>query len=189
MPSFQGDTGTVTVHSDTTFFIWLVQTHASVKFRLKNGTTPVNGATVTVGEQSLVSNSLGMATFSQLPVSNEYSYTISKTGFNDEAGSFYLTQDTTIDVVMGLKTAVNPLKKAEALKIWPNPADEQINISFPAFTNEVSLRITDLGGHELYNRKLENHSLTLDVKDYMPGMYIIHFVAGNETKTGYFIKQ
>ncbi len=189
MPSFQSDSGTVTVHSDTTFFIWLVQTHASVKFRLKNGTTPVNGATVTVEEQSLVSNSLGMATFSQLPVSNEYSYTVSKTGFNDEAGSFYLTQDTTIDVVMGLKTAVNPDKQAEALKIWPNPADEQINISFPAMLNKVSLRITDLGGHELYNRKLENHSLTLDVKDYMPGLYVIHFVAGNETKTGYFIKQ
>ena len=112
MPSFQGDTGTVSVHSDTTFFIYLVQTHATVKFRLKNGTSPVNGATVTVGEQSLVSNSLGMATFSQLPVSAEYSYTISKTGFNDETGSFYLTTDTTIDVVMGLKTAVDPAEQA-----------------------------------------------------------------------------
>ncbi len=100
-----------TVHSDTTFFIYLVQTHASVKFRLKNGAAPVNGATVTVGEQSLVSNSLGMATFQQLPVSNEYSYTISKTGFNDEAGSFYLTKDTTIDVVLGLKTAVDPAEQ------------------------------------------------------------------------------
>ena len=37
--------------------------------------------------------------------------------------------------------------------------------------------------------RLENHSLTLDVKNYPPGMYIIHFVAGNETETGYFIKQ
>ncbi len=76
-----------------------------VKFRLKNGATPVNGATVTVEEQSLVSNSLGMATFSQLPVSIEYSYNISKTGFNDEAGSFYLTNDTTIDVDNGIKNS------------------------------------------------------------------------------------
>jgi hypothetical protein len=189
MPSYQGDTGTVSVHSDTTFFVYLVQTQATVKFRLKNGTAPVKGATVTVEEQSLVSNSLGMATFSQLPVLIEYSYIILKTGFNDEAGSFYLSKDTTIDVVLGLKTVVDPAEQTEALKIWPNPAYEQIYISFPAVQNEVSLRITDLGGHELYKRKLENHSLTLDVKDFMPGMYIIHLVAGNETKTGYFIKQ
>jgi hypothetical protein len=90
---------------------------------------------------------------------------------------------------LGLKTAVDPAEQTEALKIWPNPADDQINISFPTLQNEVSLRITDVGGHELYNRKQQNHSITLDIKDYPPGMYIIHFVAGNFTKTGYFIKQ
>ena len=37
MPSYQGDTGIVSVHSDTTFFVSLVQTDATVKFRLKNG--------------------------------------------------------------------------------------------------------------------------------------------------------
>ena len=189
MPSFLSDTGTLTVHSDTTFFVFLVQTHASVKFRLKNGATPVNGATVSVEEQSLVSNSLGMVTFTQLPVSTEYGYIVSKTGFNEEAGSFYLTKDTTIDVGMGLKTAVDLAEQTEILKIWPNPADDRITISFQGTQKEGSLRITDLGGHEVYNRRQEDHSLILDVKDYAPGMYIIHFVAGNETETGYFIKQ
>jgi hypothetical protein len=41
----------------------------------------------------------------------------------------------------------------------------------------------------LENRKLENHSPSIYVKDYPPGLYIIHLVAGMETKTGYFIKQ
>jgi len=189
MPSYQGDTGTVSVHSDTTFFIYLVQTHANVKFRLKNGTAPVNGATVTVEDQSLISNSLGMVTFMQLPVSKDYVYTISKTGFNDEAGTFYLTMDTTVDVILGIKTAVDLAEEAGGLEIWPNPADDHVNISFPGSQKEVSVRINDLTGHELDNRKAENRSLTLDVKDYPPGMYIIHFVAGRETKTGYFIKQ
>jgi hypothetical protein len=189
MPSFLSDTGTLTVHSDTTFFFYLVQTHATLKFRLQNGAKPVNGATVTVGEQSLVSNSLGMATFAQLPVSTEYSYVVSKTGYNEEAGSLYLAKDTTIDLEMGLKTALYPAEQEGTLKIWPNPAGDRINISFPGAQNEGSLRITDLGGHEVYNRKQENHSITLDVKDYAPGMYIIHFEAGNETETGYFIKQ
>jgi hypothetical protein len=189
MSSYRSDTGTVTIHSDTTFLISLVQTHASVKFRLKNGTAPVNAATVTVDGQPVISNSLGMATFPQLPVSADYNYTISKTGFNEEAGSFYLSGDTIIDEKLELKTALDPAEQTEGLKIWPNPADDHINISFPVSQNEVSIRITDLGGHELENRKLENHSPSIYVKDYPPGLYIIHLVAGMETKTGYFIKQ
>jgi hypothetical protein len=166
-----------------------MQTHATVKFRLKNGTTPVNGATVTVEEQSVISNTLGMATFTQLPVLNDFSYTISKTGFNDEAGTFYLTGDTTIDVILGIKTAADPAEQDGELKIWPNPADDQVNISFPVSQNEVFVRITDLAGRGMDNRGPESHSFTLDVRDYPPGMYIIHFTAGTKTKTGYFIKQ
>ncbi len=66
MPSYQASTGTLSLHSDTTIFIYLVQTHANVKFRLKNGVTPVNEATVILGEHSLVTNSLGIANFLQL---------------------------------------------------------------------------------------------------------------------------
>jgi hypothetical protein len=189
MPSFQGTSGNISVHSDTTFLVYLVQTHANVKFILKNGTAVVKGATVVVGAQSLVSNSLGIATFLQLPVSTEYSYAVSKTGYNDEDGSFYLAMDTTINVILGLKTATDLTEQSEGLKIWPNPVDDKVNISFPASQNILSVRITDMGGNELYNSRLENHSLSVDVKNYPPAMYIIQIVAGNKTENGYFVKQ
>jgi hypothetical protein len=88
-----------------------------------------------------------------------------------------------------IPTAVDPVEQTGELKIWPNPVVDQLTISFPASQYEVSILITDLGGRELYNRKLKNNSLTLDVKNYLPAMYIIHVVAGNKTETGYFIKQ
>jgi hypothetical protein len=189
MPSYQDVTGTVSINSDTTIRVLLVQTHASLKFRLLKGSAPVNGATVTVGDYTLLSNSLGMATFAQLPVSAEYSYTVSKPGYNDVTGSLFLSKDTIIDLEMGLKTGINPAEKPEAFKIWPNPADDRITISIPGARMQGSLQITDLGGHEIYNRPQEVPSITLDVKDYAPGMYIIRYFTGKETETGYFIKQ
>ncbi len=189
MPSFGDATGSLSVNSDTTFIIYLVQTHANTFFRLKSGTTVVNGATVNVEEQSLVSNSLGIATFSQLPVSHDYSFSISKTGYKDEAGSFYLRTDTTIDVVMGLNTGVDGAKQTGTLKIWPNPANDKLNITFLSQQKEVTIRITDLAGHEFVNCRLENHSLQFNTSNYMPGMYIIQIESGNEKDTGYFIKQ
>jgi hypothetical protein len=88
-----------------------------------------------------------------------------------------------------IPTAVDPVAKSTGLKIWPNPAVDQLTISYPATRNEISIRITDLGGRELYNHILDNNSVVLDIKNYVPAMYIIHVVSGNETETGYFIKQ
>ncbi len=90
---------------------------------------------------------------------------------------------------MGLKTALDQAEKNPALKIWPNPAGDQLNISFDAPQNEAVVRITDLGGQELYNRKLKNNSITLDVGNYPPAMYIVHITGGVKNETGYFIKE
>jgi hypothetical protein len=97
--------------------------------------------------------------------------------------------DNTRVLKIGVKTGIGVTKQTQALKIWPNPANDQVNLSLPASQNEASVRITDMGGRELYNRKLENNSLELNINKYMPGMYIVHITSGNETETGYFIKQ
>jgi hypothetical protein len=100
----------------------LVQTHADAKFRLKEGTTPVNMAMVKVDADSMLTNSLGIALFNDLPVSVEYAYTITRDGYIWTEGSFYLTRDTTNDVAMDRRTSVNePVYNGLRTTCWLNP--------------------------------------------------------------------
>ena len=84
----------------------LSRTHADVKIRLKEGTTPVNNVMVKLGEDSLLSSSLGLAKFLQLPIGQTYSYIATRENYVTKEGDFYLLTDTTIDVSMQLTSSV-----------------------------------------------------------------------------------
>ena len=189
-PSYQYESGTITVQSDTTFYFYLTQTLANVKFRLKDGTTPVNLAVVIVNDDSLITNSLGIALFIQLPLSANYSYTISKSGYSGEEGEFYLTGDTTIDITLEVISAMQEIDANESRIIfWPNPVQDVLNFYLSGDITDSYLRITDLTGRNFCNQKIENNTFSILLKDYPPGVYIIHVIHLKMPATQLFIKQ
>jgi hypothetical protein len=84
------------VWSDTSFEVQLEKTHGQIKFRLTNEGSPVNGALVVLGSDSLLTNALGICIFESLALDSSYAYTISKELYYALAGDLMLIQDTTL---------------------------------------------------------------------------------------------
>ena len=95
-----------TIMSDTTFIVKLKRSHANVKFRIKNGTQPVNDALVVFGNDSLYTNSLGICNFNAFPVDSLILYSVEKEYFNKATGSIGFNTDTTVNIQLQ-KTVAN----------------------------------------------------------------------------------
>jgi hypothetical protein len=174
----------------TIIVINLVQTHANVKIRLKYGTAPVNLATVIVNEDTITSSALGIATFNQLPVSAEYSYTVKKAGYAIKEGVFYLSGDTTIDVAMDKQTALPPdAENSLKVEFWPNPVENALHLTLPGNYNGKMVRITDLSGIEILQQKADKNTLEINVRKLPPGSYILQITSGELQSTQVFIKK
>ena len=90
------------------------KTHAQIKFRLKTGSTPVNGALVVLGEDSLTSSLLGICTFTEREVGADYDYSVSRTDYFPLAGGLRLNADTTLDLQLRKAVATLSFQLDEA---------------------------------------------------------------------------
>jgi len=98
--NYQSIDSTFEISSDTTLEIALTRTHASVKFRIKNGEMPVVNATVDLNGESLQTGPAGTITFSSVPLYEPLGYTVVKEDFIDLTGSLQIDDDTTLNLQM-----------------------------------------------------------------------------------------
>jgi aryl-phospho-beta-D-glucosidase BglC (GH1 family) len=84
--------------SDTLWVLELEKTHATLKFRISNDGQPVNEALVISAEDTITTNSLGIATFQTVPLNATYDYDVQKYGFESFNGTLSLNDDTTVNV-------------------------------------------------------------------------------------------
>lgn len=171
--SYSGDSGSLAISSDTSFTFYLSRTEAYMKYRLTKEAVPVNGATVTIGEDSLVTDNLGRAMFEHYAVNESYSYTVRKEGYQHVAGDLYLVTDTTIAIEMvpvGDTSAIGHAWKHD-VKMWPNPAGNKLFLEFPpAFE---SAGIVSLSGTLLKKWPLRGNSHETHLSGLQPGTYIV----------------
>lgn len=83
-------------------------------------------------------------------------------------------------------------KKESNIKIFPNPASNNINLEIPLFgTERVKVEIINsLGLTVLTLNDIENdNTINIDVSNLKEGVYIIKCSSGKQFKTGRFIKQ
>jgi mannan endo-1,4-beta-mannosidase len=187
--SYKNMNGVVTVKSDTTFYFLLSRTSATVRVRLKEGDTPVNNATIVLNDLTMITTSIGLATFRDLPLDENYSYLIYKGGYDDLAGSFLLRNDTTLDLqIKQYPVFVTDHSYKNSLKLWPNPTSGIIQIITPSGRPEIEqIRIYDLAGKVLlvFNRP---GSLHLDVSQLKTGAYILKARCEADLESYLFLK-
>ncbi|MBL7112665.1 MAG: T9SS type A sorting domain-containing protein [Bacteroidales bacterium] len=188
--SFQEEQGTLTITSDTTILFYLIRTHGDVKFNLTEDITPVNNALVVVNGDSVLSNAIGLALFDDLPIAAYYSYLITKDGYEQRGGDFFLETDTTIQISMqAIQNNTEGLSDRGKIKFWPNPVHDLLYLNIPETFIENTIRITDITGNDLYNQKNKYGLLRINVMDYPAGVYIIN-IYSNESQTSHmFIKK
>ncbi len=185
--SYHKGQGTLILTSDTTILFYLIRTHADVKFYLKEDITPVNNAIVVIYGDTVLSNSIGKALFSQLPILENYSYLISKDGYEERDGSFFLETDTTIQISMlAISDNTEGTPDHTRIEYWPNPVNDLLYLNVPESFIDSTIRITDLTGNELYYQKNKNGLLRINVMHYPAGVYIIS-VFSNESQASYML--
>lgn len=74
-------------------------------------------------------------------------------------------------------TMTNIVSIEDQLTIYPNPASDKINISLPAATG--TLRIADVVGRSVHTSIVTTQSVSISTRDYLPGLYIVEWTAGN----------
>jgi len=187
--SYLEETGTITIHSDTTVNFYLTQVMAYVKFWLTEGSAPVNDAMVRINGDSLITTTLGLAHFRQLPLSLNYTYFITKPGYYDETGELYLTADTSLYIIMEPWSAsTEEFPDNKSIHIWPNPVRDFLYCTVPDVCSEQTVRITDLVGTEVYNQRIDNISFSIDVNDFAPGIYLLRLYSSKMQISRIFVK-
>lgn len=170
--NFKPVSGTLEVSKDTLMLFLLERSHADVKIRLREGNTPVNKVSVKFGEDSLLSDALGLAKFLNIPVNNDYSYSTSREEYVDKGGVFRLTTDTTINISMEkIPNAIQLKNKREIIHIWPNPTTGILHLELPIGKSH-DIRVFDARGVKILETKESGH-IDIDLAPFPAGIYTI----------------
>jgi hypothetical protein len=98
------------------------------------------------------------------------------------------------DFAIGIASSEISLSNMEFLKqqltIYPNPASEQVNLSFKTILDNVNVKIISTTGQAVYQKSnLSGDNLSLNVSDLAKGIYIIQVSDGISVSNSKFIKQ
>ncbi|MEW5846700.1 MAG: DUF5018 domain-containing protein [Bacteroidota bacterium] len=151
------------------------QVKYTVTFTVKrsDGTTAVDGATITVtGQGNVTTDANGVATM-QLPDGN-YSYVIVKSGFDTKNGNFTVSgADLAVNITL-IQTGIpaNPIAK---LSVYPNPFTDRIYFTGAEVTR---VTITSVIGQVVMDRQVENTE-SVDVSSLDRGIYLVRFYNSN----------
>jgi len=181
------ENGIVTINSDTTLSFQLSRASAFIKFYVKEELTPVNNAIIIVNGEKLVTSSLGLVTFRELPVSESYDYLIQKSGYRNLSGSIYLEKDTTLNLQMeAYPTAFRNIEDKKGIRIWPNPAHDEINCQILDGYHFSQVQIIDLNGKvfKIYNIVNEN-TIRINLIDIPAGFYLLKMIPSNNHSSNY----
>ncbi len=128
---------------------------------------PIEGATITINEQSLTSNSNGIAEFS-LPNGN-YTYNISLNDYNAISDQVTISdEDKTVKLTMiRLGLDENLLSN---VNLYPNPATDAISVNGLIF-NECTMQLVDLQGRVVLKQLVEDKK-PISIRHLTKGIYI-----------------
>lgn len=166
------------VSRDTAITLTLIPFSADLKFRIYEGTTPINNVEISISDVSKLTNALGMATFSGLNVGVKYFYTISKNGFIDIDSSIVLLTNTTVDIQMQKLTGIFYYQQ-EAFSFYPNPAYDKLYIE--SDISILHLELLHISGKVVFSGKsYTTNKNSVDVSGLPKGVYVIKITAGNK---------
>lgn len=97
---------------------------------------------------------------------------------------------TNTQVIEDVNASIEGAEANSHLKLYPNPASDVLNISYPA-TDDYQLKIMDIAGKELIIRQLHagQINLKLDMGELEPGVYFVQITEGDRQIVKRIVKQ
>lgn len=164
---------TLTVAKDTSLHYKLKATHSTLKIKLREGSTPVNGASVMVEGKEAISNALGISMFEAYSTEINYAYSINKQGYESLTGSIYLVADTTLQVQMQRLTNMEDYTSFRGIDLWPNPAHKQIHCRRAGNSSIFRIKLIDTSGRVMLDRLMKEPQETYNIENLSPGIYLV----------------
>ena len=118
----------------------------------------------------MVTDGSGRSSFLYVPARQEYSYLISKDGYEQVSDTVYLETDTTIQILLEPATGLHETS-ARGIWIYPNPVKDKLYISFNE--DEGELRLSAMDGKLIMIRKLFRGTGTIDLSGLPEGSYLL----------------
>lgn len=159
----------LSISKDTIVFVEMEQALANVKFVLKLDNVSLGGASITIGDQTGLTSSIGMASFADLNTKTSYTYRVENQAELLAEASVAFQSDTTIRLNFRSNVGTNSYLEG-SLRLYPNPAEDHIRVS--GLEETQRFRISDLNGRTLKTGTLEIDGV-LDVSELASGIYFL----------------
>jgi hypothetical protein len=126
------------------------------------------------------------------------SYTNKEIAFDNELdydfsvdGSAASQSSSRFKLKIGAKNSSAQEESFATVQLFPNPAEDYINLKLLAINGDVQLQIVDALGNEVYQESVENGASSLersiDVSSFNSGMYFLNVTNKGQTETQKFI--
>jgi hypothetical protein len=83
----------------------------------------------------------------------------------------------------------NFLSISNSLKLYPNPAFNDLTVETSETATQIQLSILNLEGQQLITRQLTQPKTQLDISSLPSGVYFVRLTSDKSVVTGKFIKQ
>jgi hypothetical protein len=146
---------------------------------------PVEGATIVIDGEILITNASGVTTIDL--VNGNYDYTVSKSGYADLAGSL-VVNDAAQTIGVNMTTGVNKLA-ASFVRLYPNPVESSLTIE-RGNSDEVTIELYNVSGTLIGTIKADNVTTTINVGALNSGSYFVRIIGNDGAPTVHrFIKK
>ena len=163
---YHSQSGHMEIESDTVLVYRMKPTHADIKFWLEENEHPLTMVSVRIGEEEIITSSLGLAKFTNLPTEISYHYIIEKDAYFSVEDQVYLFMDTVFQIqLQKLNTLVSSSEKPGFI-FWPNPAKDHLNVSLSNGSRPVQIRMVNVLGSQVSEIELtgQNNYQTIGIR-------------------------
>jgi len=163
-----------------------VQTY-SITFNVTDGTNPIPNAEVNIDDVGTkTTDASGVAIIDNVYPKVDFDYTITTTGFDKYSDKVTVVDaNVTVDAVI-IHTGFSEIK-ANNLSIYPNPTNGIINIKLEETVKNSVLKIVDVNGKDILNKKLNKYFTSIDISKQPKGIYFIKILGTNFEKVSKII--
>lgn len=103
----------------------------------------------------------------------------------DQPSATWFYSTSTVMVRMNFKNdlGIDEIENQLALNMYPNPAKENVTVTFNAENNAGTITITDLSGKVVKAVNATSAQTVINVADLQAGLYVVRVAAGNKQST------
>jgi len=189
---YEDNTGSVNVNdADVSENVSLTLLTYTITFTVTDGTDPVEGAVVSIGDVDVATDASGVAAFSDM-INGTYDFTVVATDYYEYSSSVTVS-DANLAESVALTSSVGVYNVLmNGITVYPNPTSDIIYLSFSTSSlSNTIVTITNMMGQEMNIIKVNDSTeeISFDLSDYSSGMYLIHVKQGENTSVFQVIRK